>query len=296
MTTATTDPTPNLLDVHHHLVPPAYLDALRAAGRDTAGFPAWSPERSLAMMDRLGIGRALLSLSSPGVWLGDGAGARTLARACNEHAAEVVRRHPDRFGALAALPFPDVDGAAEEIAYALDTLRLDGVILLSSVDGRYVGDPEHDAILVELDRRGAVVLLHPGDLPADHEDAPLDAWIEYPIDVARAFVRLVLHDALSRYPGIRWVLAHAGGVVPFVADRLGKAHYVRGAKPRWGRILKDLLLKRNGGLDLARGVSYDTVGAASPATSAALRRLVPPEQIRYGSNFPFDPAPVGRGR
>ena len=288
MTTSKTETKRPLVDVHHHIVPPRYLDALRQAGVDTTEFPEWDPDRSLEMMDRLGIGRALLSLSSPGTWLGDDHDARELARSCNEYVASLVRQHPDRFGALASIPFPDLEGAIAEVDFALDTLSLEGVILLSNVDGQYVGDPEFDTLTAELDRRRALVLLHPNDVPKDHEDAPLHRWAEYPVDVARAYTRLVYNDVLLRFPNIRWILAHAGGVVPFVAERVGRAHYAHGTKLRWWRIIRDLVTGRNGGLELAKSVSYDTAGTANPVVMTALRRLVEPERIRFGSNYPWD--------
>jgi predicted TIM-barrel fold metal-dependent hydrolase len=135
------------VDVHHHMVPSFYLEALARVGVGTSGFPTWTPEQSLLMMDRLGISKAILSLSPPGVWFGHDADARELARSCNEYAAELVEKHPARFGALAILPFPDPEGAEEELAYALDTLQLNGVLLLTNVDGMYVGDPESETLM-----------------------------------------------------------------------------------------------------------------------------------------------------
>jgi predicted TIM-barrel fold metal-dependent hydrolase len=269
------------------MVPPVYLQALAKVGRDIKGLPEWTPERSLRMMDRRGIGKALLSVSPPGVWLGDREEARRLARSCNEYGASLVQEHPSRFGVLAALPFPDLDGAITEAAHALDTLGLDGVILFSNVQEMYVGDPEFDPIMAALHERKALVFLHPNSVPGGKENAPLYPWAEYPIDLARAWARMVLNDTLVRYPGIRWILGHAGGVVPFMADRLGKAHYAKMKGLRWGRILKDLILKRNGGLELAKGVDFDTVGATNPVSYAALRQLVGPSRIRFGSNFPW---------
>jgi predicted TIM-barrel fold metal-dependent hydrolase len=279
---------PALLDVHHHMVPPVYVQALAREGRDTRGLPEWTPERSLRMMDRVGLEKALLSLSSPGVWLGNDEEARALARACNEYGASLAGKHPGRLGGLAALPFPDLEGAITEVAYALDTLKLDGVILFSNVHGMYVGDPEFNPLMAALEERQAQVLLHPNSVPGTEENAALYPWAEYPIDVARAWARMVLNDTLVRYPGIRWILGHAGGVVPFMAERLGKAHYAKTKGLRWGRILKDLVRNRNGGLQLAKHVAYDTVGAANPVSYVALRQLVGPGQIRFGSNFPWD--------
>lgn len=277
-----------LVDIHHHVIPPGYLDALARLGMDTSAFPSWAPEESLKVMDRLGIGRAMLSLSSPGVWFGDDSKARSLARACNEYVAGLRKERRNRFGGLAVLPLPDLKGARQELTHALDSLNLDGVILFSNVEGRYVGDPELDALMADLHELKATVLLHPNDVPTTDENAPLYPWAEYPIDLARAWSRLVYRQILVRYPGIRWTLTHAGGVVPFMAERLGKVHYLKKEKPRWGRIILDLARKRDGGLELARGVSYDTVGAANPVTLAALRRFVGPDGIRFGSNFPWD--------
>ncbi|MBT8396647.1 MAG: amidohydrolase [Gemmatimonadetes bacterium] len=279
---------PSLMDVHHHMVPPAYLEALKQAGLDTAGFPSWTPQESIEMMDRLGIEKASLSISSPGVWFGDDAEARDLARVCNEYAASVVDSYPRRFDALAVLPFPDVEGSVQELAYAMDTLGLAGVILFSNVGGRYAGDPDFDPLMAELHRRGAEVLLHPNTVPEKDENAPLFPWAEYPIDLARAYARLVYCDTLVKYPDIRWILSHAGGVVPFHAERLGKAYYAKDGGLRWGRILKDLALKRHRGLDLAKGLRYDTVGATNPVTLSSLQSLVGPDRILFGSNFPWD--------
>jgi len=277
-----------LVDVHHHVVPPEYPEALARLGFDPSALPSWKPGESLRIMDRLGIGRAVLSLSSPGVWFGDPEDARRLARTCNEYLAGLRKEHPDRFGGLAVLPLPDLEGARQELEHALDSLGLDGVILFSNVEGRYVGDPDLDALMADLHERKATVLLHPNDLPDTDDNAPLYPWAEYPIDLARAWSRLVYHGILVRFPGIRWILTHAGGVVPFMAERLGKVHYLKNEKPRWGRIILDLARKRDGGLELAKAVNYDTVGAANPVTLAALRRVVGPDDIRFGSNFPFD--------
>ena len=274
-------------DVHHHMLPSFYLKALDLAGIGTNAFPSWTPGMSLQMMDRLGITKAILSISSPGVWFGNDAEARKLARSCNEYGAELVDRHPARFGALATLPFPDLEGAVEELAYALDTLQLNGVLLLTNVDGRYVGDPESEALMAELNRRKARVLLHPNHVPAEGENASLYSWAEYPLDVARVYLRLVYNDVFVRYPDIGWILAHAGGAVPFLAERLGKAYYAKEGGLRWWRIIRDLTARRNGGLELAKGVSYETAESADPVTLSALRRLVGPERILFGSNFPW---------
>jgi aminocarboxymuconate-semialdehyde decarboxylase len=177
------------------------------------------------------------------------------------------------------------------LAYALDALDLAGVILFTNVGSRYVGDPEFDPLMAELDRRKTSVLLHPNSVPEGHENAPLYPWAEYPIDLARAYARLVYNDTLVRYSHIQWVLSHAGGVVPFHAERLGRAYYAKEGGIRWGRVLRDLPFKRHRGLELAKGVSYDTAGAANPVTLSSLRSLVGSDRILFGSNFPWDSEP-----
>ena len=95
-------------------------------------------------MERLGIRAQLLSLSSPGVSFLTGQQAQDLARSVNEFAASTIRDNSPRFGAFATLPLPDVDTALEELTYALDSLKLDGVGLLSNYGGLYLGGPEFD--------------------------------------------------------------------------------------------------------------------------------------------------------
>ena len=156
------------VDVHHHLLPPEYLSTLNKRGiTEFAGrpFPEWSPEISLSLMDQHGIKTAITSLSCPGVYFGDMGLARDLARACNEYAAELCKGEDRRWGAFAVLPLPDLDAAIAELEYALDTLKLDGVALLASIDKRYLGDPGFNGLFDELNRRKAVVFIHPSVPP-----------------------------------------------------------------------------------------------------------------------------------
>ena len=137
------------IDVHHHFVPPEYVMALARIGVIGAGgedFPDWSPEQTLAMMDQQGIATAILSLSAPGVFFGDRSLAHDLARMTNEFAVRMVRDNPHRLGFFATLPLPDVDDAALELDYAMDTLHADGVILLSNYAGQYPGDPAFEPL------------------------------------------------------------------------------------------------------------------------------------------------------
>lgn len=154
-----------MIDVQHHLYPPKFLEERRAALlKFSPGFAHivdWTPRQSLEEMDRTGCSAAVLSAGPPGVWLGDREQARRLTMIVNEFAAGMVRDDPGRFGMLAALPLPDVDFSLQHIAYACDVLEADGIGLLSSYDGKWPGHPDFAPVFDELNRRKAVVQIHP---------------------------------------------------------------------------------------------------------------------------------------
>ena len=147
------------IDVHHHVVPPEYLAAI--AGRRDNRVPDWSPARSLEEMDRAGIGTAMLSLVQPGVWFGDVAEGRRLARMANDYAARLVRDRPGRFGLFATIPLPDPEGSLKEIEYACDTLKADGIALMTSYGERWLGGAAFAPVWQELERCKAVIYTHP---------------------------------------------------------------------------------------------------------------------------------------
>jgi len=272
------------IDVHHHMVPQEYVSALADVGITEAGgrpFPVWSPEDSLALMDRHGIGTAITSISAPGVYFGDRGFARELARRCNEYSLHLLREYPGRFGAFAVLPLPDIDAALEELAYALDTLELDGVALLSSVDGRYMGDPAYDALLDELNRRGTVVFMHP-DARREEAACGLDlpaSLIEFVFETTRAVANLLFSGTMERCPGIRLILPHAGGTVPYIALRLCLGQFWPGLQEQVPQ----------GVLAYLQRLYYDTALAAAPFALRSLQELVDETHILFGSDYPFAP-------
>lgn len=217
------------IDVHHHFVPPAYRAAMSRHGlHKVAGaeLPLWSAEASLDVMNANAIHTALLSISAPGVYFGNLEEACALARECNEYAAQLRDKHPSRFGSFAVLPMPFTEHACKETMHALDVLKADGVVLLGSTEGKFLGAPEFNELMAELDRRGAVVFVHP-NLHRTSEELGLGApgfLIEFLCDTTRAALNLILTGTLERYPNIRWILAHAGGFVPYVAWRLSLAN------------------------------------------------------------------------
>src|SRR5262245_10533483 len=178
------------------------------------------------MMDRRGIAVALLSVSAPGVYFDDIGLARRLARLCNDELAGIAAAHRTRFGALATLPLPDVDAALVELARALDELKMDGVVLLTSIGDRYLGDPLFDPLMEELNRRGTAVFVHPRVPPgSEHSRLTLPAaMVEYVFETTRAVANLLVSGALEKFPNISWILSHAGGTVPYVAWRIAIGH------------------------------------------------------------------------
>lgn len=273
------------IDVHHHIIPPAFVDEMDRRGLDKvagAPLPRWSPEQSIELMDSNGIQSALTSLSAPGVYFGDKSAAETLARRCNEFAAGMRERFSGRFGNFAVLPTPFADLAAKEASHALDTLDADGVVLLGSTDGVFLGDPRYDELMAELDRRGAIVFVHP-NIHATSEQLGLGApgfLVEFLCDTTRAAVNLILTGTIERYPHIKWILAHSGGFLPFVAWRIALAN----ALPEYAQKAPQ------GILEYIRRFYYDTALSPSPYSLASLRELVDPSHILFGSDFPFAPA------
>jgi predicted TIM-barrel fold metal-dependent hydrolase len=282
------DRTPRRIDVHHHFFPPEYRARLsrwaKATGVGAAVQKAqadWTVSRAVEEMDRTGLATAVLSTSTPGVWFGDAAEARRLARICNEFAALMASDHPGRFGSFASVPMPDIDGALAEIAYALDVLKADGIGMTTSFDGAWPGDPRFRPVFEELDRRKAVVYFHP--LAPDCCNALMDyvpaSVVEVPQDTTRAVVSLLFSGTFARFPDIRFIFSHAGAGVPVLAGRMANAV---------SRSAKIETLVGPAGVDGAlRKLYFDTANSAYRPTMAALLELVPLSQVLFGSDYPY---------
>jgi len=280
-------PSSRRIDVHFHHIPSFYADAVYAAGRGPAigRYPDWTPELALDVMDRFGIEVALTSLAQPGVGFGTQSAAELLARRCNDYAAELIARRPDRFGAFATVPMWSIAGALREIAYCLDDLRFEGVSLFASYGERFLGDAWLDPVLEALDARSAVVFVHPGLHPSSAAVAlPWPGFMmEYLFDTTRAVVNLIFTRAIERYPRIRFILPHAGGLVPYFAWRLSVSPMIDKRLPQLSReqVLSDLA-----------HFWYDNALAPGEQTFGALDRVARPERIVFGSDFPFANARV----
>jgi predicted TIM-barrel fold metal-dependent hydrolase len=286
------------IDIHQHFVSPSFLTTLgaRNAVSPVPGFAAWkdfSPARAVESLDRVGIATAMLSITAPGVWFGDVPEARRLAREMNEYAtAKMVSDHKGRFGLFAVLPLPDVPGSLQEIEYAFDTLKADGIGVLTSYGNAWLGDASFAPILQELNRRKAVVYTHPTDAQCCQGLIPRVAnqMLEYPTDTTRTIVSLVVSESATKYPDIRFIFSHAGGTLTSVAGRLlgseMSAANLAGQPPVNSRLYH---LRRF-------FFFYDTAGSANPVNMQALRTLVPASQILFGTDSPFfDGAPQVQG-
>jgi predicted TIM-barrel fold metal-dependent hydrolase len=268
--------------VHAHFTTPHYVEVAKAAGHVSpagmpeAYWPQWTAWRHLDLMDEAGIGRAVLSLSSPGVYFGDERAARSLAREANEFCAEVVRQYPRRFGQFATLPLPDIDGSLTEIAYCLDRLGADGVMLFSNHAGIRLGDKRFHPILAELDRRAAVVLLHPTSC-AGHEDLSCgrpQPMIEFLFETARTVADFILTGAAERFGRIRLIVPHLGGVLPSLAERI-ELFCTIGGEPGHRTTVAETLGR----------FYYDLAGTPSKHQVAALAAIAKPDRLLYGSNY-----------
>ncbi len=273
-----------LIDVHSHIIPPFYLAEYRdriagsRGGAISRAWLEWTPQRSLAAMDEHGVETSMLSLSTPGVWFGNAEEARTTARRVNEYGAELVRNHPGRFGLFGAIPLPDTEGSLREIEYALDVLKADGIGLLTSYGDKWLGDPAYLPVLEELNRRKAVVFVHPTTPNCCRTLMPGIATLmaEVPQDTTRTIISLLFSGTLTRQKDIRFIFCHAGGTMPLVAARM--THYGP----------KDLTEKLPNGVDYElKRLYYDIAVSGYRPAIAALTGLIPANQILFGSDFPY---------
>jgi predicted TIM-barrel fold metal-dependent hydrolase len=267
------------IDVHHHVLPPAYLEATRQQrlGEFT---PEWSPQRSIDDMDANGIATSVTSLIQPQVWFDDLDLGRRLAREANDYAATLARDHPGRFGMFAVIPLPDTAGSLREIEYALDVLKADGIALMTSYANRWLGDPAFWPVLDELNRRRAVVYTHPLAPACCKNLVPgiPDPVIEYATDTTRTIASLLFSGTAARYPDIRWIFSHAGGTMPFLLSRF----------VRQEASLKDARDRLpHGVMHELKRFHYDLAQAHHAGALSAQLEIAPVSQLLFGTDFPF---------
>lgn len=274
---------PHRIDVHHHVSPPSWLDAVKKAKLDNPPIVNWSVQKSLDDMDKAGIATAVVSPTTPQVSFlhDDKEAASRIARESNEYVRKIMTEHPHRFGMFAMLPLPHIDASLSEIAYAFDTLKADGIGTMTSYGDKWLGDAELAPVWEELNRRKATVYTHPTTPNCCVNLVPgvAAATIEFGTDTTRAIASLLLSGTSQRFKDINWIFSHGGGALTAFAERF-QIQIV--STPPY----KDKLTREMVDAELRR-FYYDTAQIANSVTIGALARLVPVSQIVYGTDYPY---------
>ena len=223
---------------------------------------------------------AVMSVSTPGVHLGDSEKARSLARRCNEFAAELVHTRPDRFASFACIPLPDIDASLAELSYAVDVLGLDGLVLFTNSNGVYLGDAGLEPVFQELECRGAVVFVHPNRSPetASHSLGLPDNLIDFPTDTNRAVAQMHYTNRFARTPNVKYIFSHAGGSIPYLAARfaiIDEMGFISGGE------------ERGTAADMFNRIYWDTALAASDPVLRMLRDVAAIDHVLFGTDFPY---------
>jgi len=270
------------IDTHHHILPDFFWLETNDSHVPVGGLAPlqWSKEAMISFMDDAGIDVAVMSVSTPGVHLGDSEKARSLARRCNEFAAELVHTRPDRFASFACIPLPDIDGSLEELSYAVDVLRLDGLVLFTNSRGVYLGDATLEPVFEELERRKSVVFVHPNPSPdaVAHSLGLPDNLLDFPTDTNRAVAQMHYTNRFARTPNVKYIFSHAGGSIPYLAARfaiIDEMDFIPGGEER-GAVAS-----------MFRRMYWDTALAASDPVLRMLRDIVGIDHVLYGTDFPY---------
>ena len=298
---------PTRIDVHCHHIPDFYRQSLADHGITDAGgkaLPDWSPQSAVTFMNNFGIAAQVVSISEPGVaYLSSAAERNAMARRINDYTHDVLINGSGtaakRFGGFAVLPLgdlydpADIANAQAEAIRAITVLGFDGVGLFSQYAGVYLGDPRLDPLMRTLNNLGAMVFVHP--VTPLHPDLGLPAFLfEFPFDTTRAAVNMSYKSVFTRFPLIRWLLAHAGGALPFLAYRTSLLQYYTAVMQNTGLGLLD---EQN--LDYGR-LFYDTALSPAPSAMMSVREVAPVSHIMFATDWPFsaqiftipgDPAP-----
>jgi 6-methylsalicylate decarboxylase len=270
------------IDVHFHHIPQFFRDAVRDSGfmLATSDYPEWSPGLALQLMDKHEIAVAIASFAWPGAGFLPADKATRFARRCNDYAADLIARHPHRFGCFGLLPAHDMDAAIAEAQYCLGTLGFEGIGLYASYGEKFLGDPFFDPLMSYLNAAKAVVHVHPSLHPSSRSlKLQWPGWlIEYVFDTTRAAVNLIFSGAGARFPDIRFILAHAGGTLPYLALRLELAPMIEASLQY---VSRDEI--RTG----LRSFWYDNALASGPEAMGVLSRITAKNHVLFGSDWPF---------
>lgn len=284
------------IDVHHHVYPPVFTEALERNGGDPSGWyiPPWTVALDDDVCTAEGIETAILSCTAPGPGIEKNVqAAAKLARDCNDFCAALRDSQPKRFGFFACVPDLENDpiSVINEAAYALDKLRADGIILLTSYGSstpKYLGHPSFSRIWDALNARRAVIFIHPTHAAGSSlvsSRLPQPAF-DYPHETGRTAIDLITSHTLQDHAAdCKIILSHAGGTLPALVDR------VAGLMPHAPDDISSGL-SRDEILRLARKFYFDTALSSSPMSLKALYALLGEEarsHVLFGSDFPNAP-------
>jgi 6-methylsalicylate decarboxylase len=269
------------IDVHHHFAAPGWLQAAKSIGADNPPIANWSAQKSIDDMDKGGVATAVLSGNVPHVRPLRREAAIRIARESNEYAKKLAADHPGRFGLFAMLPLPYIDESLAEIAYALDTLKADGIGVLTNYGDKWLGYSTFDPLWDELNRRRATVYTHPADASCcvNLVQAVPPTAVEWGADTTRTIANLIFTGTSQKYRDINWIFSHGGGGLVAFAERLLVQMVT--TPPYLGKFSRETVQA-----ELNR-FHYDTAQVTLNGTLAALAKLVPVSQILYGTDFPY---------
>ena len=272
---------PHRIDVHHHVAPPVWVDALKKAGKSNPIIEGWTIEKSLADMEKAGIATAMVSPTTPQVGFLDKEDAARVARESNEYTKKLMADHPGRFGLFATLPLPHIDESLKEIAYAFDILKADGIGMMTSYGDKWLGYSYFAPIWEELNRRKATVYTHPtgANCCVNLVEGVPETVVEYGADTTRTIASLIFSGTSQRYKDINFIFSHGGGVLTATAERF-QIQMV--TTPPY----KDKFTRESVDKELQR-FFYDTAQIANAVTINALVKLVPVTQVVFGSDYPY---------
>jgi len=269
------------IDVHHHISPPTWLDAVKRINKSNPPAANWSIQKTIEDMDRGGVATAITSPTTPQVTDFTVEEATRLARESNEYAKALEAQYPNRFGTFAMLPLPHIDQSLKEIEYAFDTLKVDGVGCMTSYGDKWLGYIEFEPVWAELNRRKATVYTHPtsANCCVNLVRGVDDPYIEFGTDTTRTIFTLIFGGVAQRYPDINWIFSHGGGSLTSFYERF--TVQALATPPYRGKFSRDDVEKQ------IRRFHYDTAAVPNEVTLSALAKMVPTSQIVFGTDFPY---------
>ncbi len=274
------------VDFHSHAILPSYINGLKKLKIDAVaeeGFPLpkWSVENHLQFMSDAEINFSILSMPTPHI------SNFEVAREINEEFSAICKKYPDKFGFVATLPFPDVEGSITEIDYAIKKLGALGFKVASNSEGVYLGDERLDPIFAELNRQKALVIMHPSparQLPRENViTGRVMALYEYPADTTRAVLNMLANGTLEKYPDIKFVVPHCGSFLPYMKQRAGAMFQMLSSMKMMEPVNIEDSIKR---------LHFDLAGDPMPDSLEMLLKITDIDHIVYGSDYPYVPAPI----